>query len=179
MIMTDSMFELEAVLRDHANRYPLMQPTDAVKLIFQNEFGGGHLIRDEEAFLEFLRREYASVEKDPTASLCENIGNGIVRIHLAALQEEDLAQLGKYFILSASRHKGTLESFLRKLEILHQLTVEGIFSFDHTALNICLSQYAAAGYPAVSHSEQYRKAYRPAYRIVCTAFLPDDYPATQ
>ena len=40
-----SMFELEAILKIHVKRYPLMQPTDAVKLIYQNEFGGGHLIR--------------------------------------------------------------------------------------------------------------------------------------
>ena len=44
--MTDSMFELERILRQHADSYPLLQPTDAVKLIYQNEFGGGHLIRD-------------------------------------------------------------------------------------------------------------------------------------
>ena len=37
------MEELERILREHAERYPLMQPTDAVKLIYQNEFGGGHL----------------------------------------------------------------------------------------------------------------------------------------
>ena len=49
--------ELEQILREHAKRYPLMQPTDAVKLIYQNEFGGGHLIRDEQACLNYLRRE--------------------------------------------------------------------------------------------------------------------------
>jgi hypothetical protein len=31
--MTDLLFELEAILKSHAKRYPLMQPTDAVKLI--------------------------------------------------------------------------------------------------------------------------------------------------
>ena len=45
------MEELKVILITHANRYPLMQPQDAVKLIYQNEFGGGHLIRDEEACL--------------------------------------------------------------------------------------------------------------------------------
>ena len=53
------MEELRAILIAHARRYPLMQPRDAVKLIYQNEFGGGHLIRDEEACLNYLRREYA------------------------------------------------------------------------------------------------------------------------
>ena len=55
-----SMFELEAILKIHVKRYPLMQPTDAVKLIYQNEFGGGHLIRDEEICLNYLRQDSAN-----------------------------------------------------------------------------------------------------------------------
>ena len=160
------MEELERILREHAKRYPLMQPCDAVKLIYQNEFGGGHLIRDEQACLNYLRREYAAVEKDPTAPLYEDIGNGIVRVNLTALKEEDLGQLGKAFIDSAAKHKGTLDSFLNKLEVLQTLTSEGVFAFDLDALNTYLSEYEAAGYPAVSHSPEYRQAYKPAYRII-------------
>ena len=163
------MEELRAILIAHAKRYPLMQPTDAVKLIYQNEFGGGHLIRDEEACLNYLRREYADLEKDQTAPLCEDIGNGIVRVNLTALKEEDLEQLGKAFVDSAAKHKGTLDSFLNKLEVLYKLTTEGIFAFDSDALNVYLSEYKLAGYPAVSHSEQYRQAYKPSYRIICKA----------
>ena len=160
------MEELKAILIAHAKRYPLMQPRDAVKLIYQNEFGGGHLIRDEEACLNYLRREYATLEKDPTAPLYEDIGNGIIRVNLAALREEDLEQLGKAFIDSAAKHKGTLDSFLNKLEVLQTLTTEGVFAFDLDALNTYLSEYEAAGYPVVSHSPEYRQAYKPAYRII-------------
>jgi len=105
------MEELRAILIAHAKRYPLMQPTDAVKLIYQNVFGGGHLIRDEEACLNYLRREYASVEKKPAAALYEDIGNGIVRVNLAALKEDDLEQLGKAFIDSAAKHKERWTAF--------------------------------------------------------------------
>ena len=160
------MEALRAILIAHAKRYPLMQPRDAVKLIYQNEFGGGHLIRDEEACLNYLRREYADLEKDPTAPLYEDIGNGIVRVNLTAVKPEDLEQLGQDFIASAAKHKGTLDSFLNKLEVLRMLTTEGVFAFDLDALNTYLSDYKAAGYPAVSHSEQYRQAYKPAYRII-------------
>ena len=165
------MEELRAILATHAKRYPLMQPTDAVKLIYQNEFGGGHLIRDEEACLNYLHREYADLEKDPTAPLYENIGNGIVRINLTALKDEDLEQLGQDFIASAAKHKGTLDSFLNKLEVLRTLTAKGVFAFDLDALNSYLSEYEAAGYPAVSHSPEYRQAYKPAYRIIRKAYF--------
>ena len=165
------MEELERILREHAKRYPLMQPTDAVKLIYQNEFGGGHLIRDEQACLNYLRREYASVEKDPTAPLYEDIGNGIIRVNLAAVKAEDLEQLGRAFIDSAAKHKGTLDSFLNKLEVPRKLANEGVFNFDTNALNAYLSEYEAAGYPAVSHSPEYRQAYKPAYRIIRKAYF--------
>jgi len=160
------MEELRAILIAHAKRYPLMQPTDAVKLIYQNEFGGGHLIRDEEACLNYLRREYASVEKKPTTPLYEDIGNGIVRVNLAAVKPEDLEQLGKDFIRSAAEHTGTMDSFLRKLDVLRKLTVEGIFSFDSQELENYLFKYRSQSYPIVSHSEAYREEYRPAYRII-------------
>ena len=160
------MEELEQILREHAKRYPLMQPCDAVKLIYQNEFGGGHLIRDEQACLNYLRRECADLEKDPSAPMYEDIGNGIVRVNLAAVRDEALEQLGQDFIASAAKHKGTLDSFLNKLGVLHKLTTAGVFSFDLDALNAYLSEYKAAGYPAVSHSPEYRQAYNPAYRVI-------------
>ena len=160
------MEKLKAILIAHAKRYPLMQPTDAVKLIYQNEFGGGHLIRDEEACLNYLRREYDSIVKDPDAPIYEEIGNGIVRVNLAAVKPEDLEKLGKDFIRSAAEHTGSKEQFLRKLDVLRQLTAAGHFHFGIIELDFYLSEYIQSGCPMVSHSEQYRQDYAPAYRII-------------
>ena len=160
------MEELETILREHAKRYPLMQPTDAVKLIYQNEFGGGHLIRDEQTCLNYLRREYESVEKDASIPLYENIGNGIVRVNLAAVKTEDLEQLGMDFIRSAAGHTGTRERFIQKLDVLRQLTAAGHFSFGMIETEYYLSEYIKSGCPMVSHSEQYRQNYAPAYRVI-------------
>ena len=166
------MEELKDILIAHAKRYPLMQPTDAVKLIYQNEFGGGHLIRDEQACLNYLRQEYDSIVKDPNVPLYDEIGNGIVRVNLAAVKSEDLEQLGKDFIRSAAEHTGTKERFLQKLDVLRQLTAAGHFRFGMIELEYYLSEYIQSGCPMVSHSEQYRKAYLPAYRIVVDKLHP-------
>ena len=160
------MEELKQILQEHAKRYPLMQPRDAVKLIYQNEFGGGHLIRDEQAALNYLRKEYESIVKDPTVPLYEDIGNGIVRVNLAAVKPEALEQLGKDFIRSAAEHAGTKERFLQKLEVLRQLTAAGHFSFGMIEMEYYLSEYMKSGCPMVSHSEQYRQNYAPAYRVI-------------
>lgn len=160
------MEELEMILRQHWARYPQMQPTDAVKLIYQNAFGGGHMIRDEEACRNYLRREYAAVVRDESIPRYEDIGNGIVRVKLASVSERDLEWLAAAFIRSAAEHKGTLEDFKKKLLVLCRLTEEGVFSFSAETLYDYLVGYETAGYPAVSHSQVYRDAYHPAYRIV-------------
>ena len=50
--------ELSQILSEHSRRYPLMEPVDVVKLVYQNEFGGGHLVTDVEGSLKRLRDEY-------------------------------------------------------------------------------------------------------------------------
>ena len=162
------METLYRILLTHAARYSLMEPTDAVKLLYQNEFGGGHLIRDEENCLNYLRREYESVIQSPDAPLMEDIGNGMFRIYLNALDHAGYAleQLGADFLRSAQIHRGSLDCFLKKLEILQQLTMEGRMPFTQEALDAYLETYRQAGYPMVSHSDTYRNAYSPAYRII-------------
>jgi hypothetical protein len=164
----EGMQELEQILQLHAKQYPTMEPTDAVKLIYQNEFGGGHLIQDEVRCLNYLRKEFDMVEKNPKMPILEDIGNGIVRVMLPALDESQysLEQLGRDFIDSARLHTGTMDSFLEKLTILSRLTSENVFGFSTEELQAYLADYRCAGYPPVSHSEAYRQAYHPAYRIV-------------
>lgn len=167
------MKNLEQVLRHHAKKYPLMQPIDGVKLIYQNVFGGGHLIRDPEACRRMLRQEYAATAQEPGAALTEPIGNGMVRVMLRALEENgwEADRLCDIFIRSSRAHQGSREEFLEKLDLLRALTREGVFGFDRLALETYLEGYKGAGYPMVSHSPDYRAAYGPAYRIVVADFL--------
>ena len=160
------MEELAKILREHASRYPKMEPTDAVKLIYQNEFGGGHMIPSPEQAMAYLRQEYAATPHDPDHLRREKIGNGIVRIHLAALSPEELEPLGQAFIRSAVAHRGDRGRFLKKLELLRSLTGEGVFGFSTEELERYLAEYAKNNYPMVSHGDTYRRAYHPAYRII-------------
>ena len=169
---------MRSILLAHARRYPLMEPRDAVKLIYQNEFGGGHLIRDESACLDFLRREYESVTQRSDLPLTEEIGNEIVRVNLAALDASGYSVdvLGNSFLLSAAVHQGNLDSFLHKLSTLRELTEDGKMPFSPNDLETYLESYAAAGYPPVSHSETYRNAYHPAYRVIKKEFIFKQMP---
>ena len=172
------METLEQVLRRHARKYPMMQPTDAVKLIYQNVFGGGHLIKDREACLRALQREYENTPQEQHAPLLESIGNGLVRVMLNAVDANNysIRQLEEDFIRSSQEHKGNLNGFLIKLEILRKVTASGVFGFTLEELENYLEAYKEARYPMVSHSEQYRQAYKPAYRIVLESIFSKEYP---
>ena len=111
--------ELRQVLAAHARRYPAMAPADGVKLIYQNEFGSGHLIADPAQSLDRLRAEFASVPRDPAAALAEDIGNGLVRIQLQGLDSESypLEALDRDLIRSARLRRGSMDAFLEKLDV--------------------------------------------------------------
>ena len=172
------METLEQVLRRHARKYPMMQPKDAVKLIYQNVFGGGHLVQDPVSCRIALQREYECTPQDPHAPLLESIGNGLVRVMLNAMDGSDysIQQLADDFIRSSEEHKGNLNGFLIKLEILRKVTASGVFGFTLEELETYLEAYKEAGYPMVSHSEQYRRSYNPAYRIVLASIFSKEIP---
>lgn len=166
--------ELLDVLKAHAARYPLMRPEDAVKLIYQNEFGGGHLISDPQMSLEWIRREYLGNKPDPDVPLFEDLGNDIVRLHFQALDTEKLPleSVNELFVRSAELHKGSMESFHNKLKLLEDSFFDIGFGFDRGELDGYLARYSAAGCPMVSHSDTYREAYAPAYRVVMRSLIP-------
>lgn len=160
--------ELCRILGEHAGRYPLMEPADAVKLLYQSEFGGGHLIADREKSLERLREEYGRIPHNGQADPAEELGGGMVRVMLAGIEDRGglLEQVNGDFVRSARLCTGSMEQFLNQLEVLRSLTRTGMFRFSAGELEEYLKAYIASGCPPVSHSEAYRAAYRPAYRVM-------------
>ncbi len=170
---------LKEILSLHFKEYPEMRPSDAVKLIFQNEFGGGHLIRNKAESLKFLRAELEVTPSNPALSLSVPIGNGLVRINLAATLEHRIRPeaLNDAFVASAAEIKGCPASFRKKLELLTEFVRElESPPFSAAELRVYLKAYEEAGYPAVSHSPEYREKYAPAYRIILKKHLtPKEY----
>ena len=149
-----------SLLRDHLRSHPAAEIREGVKFLYQSEFGGGHMISDHTMVLERLRNELAEcgVGDDP---LSEPLGNGLCRINLRALRGKLAPEtLSSMFIATANSVQGSLDSFKIKLSALYST------SFSHEDTEKYLVSYKANGYPAVSHSEAYRKAYSPAYRVI-------------
>ncbi len=155
--------ELHDIL-SHESRRPGFQLRDAAKLLYQNEFGGGHLISDPEAALERLKSEMAGCEKTDEPLISE-LGNGVARVNLSpAAGRISPETLCRIFVLSSKEISGDPESFKGKLKLLYDL------GFDRAEVDAFLTEYAAAGYPMLSHSESYRAANRPAYRVISAEY---------
>lgn len=168
---TYKMMSFKDILLSHIKEYPLMQPADAVKLAYQSEFGPAHLICDWKRAKAMIERETASVEKR-RIPLCEDIGGNYVRLNLASSDSEDvsLLLLSRMFAAS-SMEAGTVPGLLDKIALIRALTASGVFGFTSPDLEAYLAEYEKAGYPAVSHSPQYREAYTPAYRVIKKCYV--------
>lgn len=158
------MLDVVSVLKLHAARYPLLQPQDAVKLLYQRAFGCGHLLGEEAG--AFLREELARTPAGQAAPLWEPVGGGFCRLSLARAKAVFSPELIERLFRQASRLPVLGESLFRQeLEEAAQAARAGAFPFSGEAFAACAAEYQAAGRPIPSHSEPYRQAYAPAYRL--------------
>ena len=188
---------MRELLLSHFIRRPKMQVQDMVKLIYQNEFGGGHMIENEEESLKRLIEECRHVERHfsvctpftatfgtPFGNLTgepsgvsvgeafEDIGNGLCRLNLRGLADSfvNLETINRFFIYTSRAVKGTVQAFEEKLKVLLDCCEKGILPFTRDEAEEYISAYKKQGYPPVSHSGRYREMYHPAYRIVLSDF---------
>lgn len=162
--------EIARVLKRHFSLYPKMAPQDAVKLLYQSEFGCGHFAPSPERAREMLERECSGLEKDENHAKTEAIGGGFSRVHLEPLvgNRPALDALADAFVRSAELPCGSMESFEIRLDVLKTMAKGGETPFPEIELDAFLEEYEKLGCPAVHHSEIYRKSYHPAYRVIKT-----------
>lgn len=166
--------KLKDIIIDHTKKYPEMQISDLVKIVFQSEFGGGHMITDASDSLSRLYKEYeglpGTVKKLPVSE--DRIGNGLVRLHLQGIDSHvSLETVNRFFVNTAAEVNRDTECFEKKLDELRGLCTDGLLPFSAEALDTYLADYKRQGYPAVHHSAVYRKKYQPSYRVVSEDYI--------
>ncbi|MDE7223973.1 MAG: hypothetical protein K2O34_09355 [Acetatifactor sp.] len=165
---------IQEILTLHMQRYPLMEPADYGKLLYQNEFGPEHMISSPESVQERLTREWteavqaAAGRPDQGKAPIEEIGNHLYRFHLTGGYDISIAAplLARLFFLTAGQHRGTAEGLREKLAILQEQENQP----DFPSMEPWLAEYIRTGCPALHHSEMFRQAYTPHYRV-----LRDEY----
>lgn len=148
------------IVKAHQSRYPCMIPQDYGKLAYQSEFGPEHLVTENAEMLRSLLEEWRQVPADNPFREAEDIGNGLCRFHLNDITEKELAAevLVKLFSITSKEHTGTPEGLKKRLAVLEKLPVPGMEEW--------LSEYREQGCPPVRHSEVFREAYAPRYRLL-------------
>lgn len=162
--------EIMRLVADALREYPLSQPQDIVKLLYQREFGPAHAIPSPEAARRFLWEEYSATPQE-SGPLFEYIGSGYARLRLSALDANGVTpdEAAEVFFKSAVP-AGDRSDFVRMLRGL--AADERVFRLM-PALPGFIAGYIEAGCPALHHSAQYRAAYRPAYRVVRPELLSE------
>lgn len=169
---------LKDLVLKHYKLYPGIRIQDMVKLIYQNEFAGGHLIANEIDSLRRLLEEYHTLIQYPKdkeitpGSAFEDIGNGLCRLYLAILQwvDIDLETINRFFVNTSNSVCGSIQSFEAKLEVFKQCCKDGSLPYSIDEVEAYLHDCKSQGYPPARHSKIYRDLYSPAYRVVKTEY---------
>ncbi len=163
------MSTMQNILSLHASRYPEMEIRDYVKLLYQSEFGPGHLAGTSDEVLVAMEGEFSQVkaEQYAPAYTVEAIGGGLCRCHLdpQRFSAEDLPLLSRCFSLSAAP-RGSATGLWQKLGELAGLAWRGKLPLPADELELFLSLYDSKGCPPLHHSDAYRDTYRPHYRVL-------------
>ena len=155
--------EIIPLICDALERYPLSEPQDIVKLLYQREFGPAHAIADPASARRFLEEEYASVPQEEGLPF-EYVGNGCLRLHLSRLDHNGISvEAAARLFIESAEEAGDKTAFAAMLK---ELAEDGFVTELMPGLAEFISRYIASGCPALRHSEAYRAAYRTAYRVI-------------
>lgn len=163
------------LLGNHIARYPRMQLDDVYKLLHQAALGPGHAVKDEAAARTWLEKEAAALgsgAEEPLQDVISPDGQ-LARIHLRAYLAagRDLDELHRALIETAKNYPASPEKLARFCGCLGDLAAAGGIPFAQQDVIEYFDKIAGAGYPVVHHSQAYRDAYQPAYRIVALDYL--------
>jgi len=146
--------------------HPSITQQDALKMCFQAAYGAEHLLTDIDKVRDYFVTEFDSCQPND-APLAEFIAPEVCRVNLAAWKRLELPWewLFNLFVESASVPMATApeSTFFRYVNEWSNFARDNelglTFSFDENQKP-----------QPVHHSQQYRDAERPAYRVISGAF---------
>lgn len=171
---------VSSLLKAHLERYPDMQLADIYKLLHQAALGNAHALTEAAAVRARLHEEIAAMGARPSEPLIEPLIDPIspdgklARIHLRAYTAagHDVDALAQAFIATAQQRPPQQDKLERFCACLGDFAATGEIAFDAALVRAYFARIVESGYPVVHHSDAFRSAYRPAYRVVQTDLLP-------
>lgn len=160
------------LLIKHYETYPKLQIQDIFKFLYQSTFGCEHFISSLETVTDYIQKEYESIPLE-SQPVVEQLDGAYCRVYLSYLNSGLSANtLGSLFFLSAKKEENGKQALLQKLTIAKGLVCENLLPFSITDFEQAVKDWEAKGYPSVHHSNVFREAYRPSYRVIAKEYLP-------
>ena len=163
------------LLSSHLARYPAMQLDDIYKLLHQAALGPGHAVDNPAAARKRLDQEWIALGEAPAEPLQDiispdgRLGRVHLRSYLAAGGNPDA--LHRAFVETANNYPASPDKLAKFCGCLGDLAATGGIPFAREEVLSYFGKVARDGYPVVHHSEAFRSAYRPAYRVVAVDLL--------
>lgn len=164
------------LLAHHFQRYPRMELVDVYKLLHQAAMGPGHAIDNARSARDKLEAEVTQLGEGPDDPIADPISpdGKLARVHLrpylAAGHSTSL--LVDAFVQTGRSHPAAPERLEKFCACLGDLAVAGNIPFPRDEVQRYVLAIAGRAYPVVHHSDVYRAAYQPAYRVVALDLLP-------
>lgn len=158
-------------LIDHYQRYPKLQIQDVFKFLYQSAFGCEHFVASTDAATRMIEEEYSRlcIKDDPI----ETLDGAYSRVPVSYLNRGLRAEtFGKLFAASAESKPDGRIRLLEKINVAKQLVLERVLPFSEKEFDRAVKEWKEKGYPAVHHSELFRKSYCPHYRVIANRFIP-------
>jgi hypothetical protein len=158
------------VILEEFRLHPRAHVSDIYKLIYQGEFGVAHLVTDESKARQRLMMEIANLDGDSDPLLYQicNADRSQYRIYLGAYISAgyDLDLMLEAMLESAQRQEGEIENLAASWKDAGEFIKEIRPELHANEYNIFTTKIEDVGYDQVHHSSEYRKYYKPAYRVI-------------
>jgi hypothetical protein len=170
----------EFLLKQH-QRYPKAKAEDYYKLIYQSVLGVGHLVEDEASARSFLRREiYALGPAKSGEALLESLDpQGVmVRVNLRPFVDLGLSQEDLVGVLMETSKLVQQDTMLLRgrWNAFRNLVEEERLQIPKDDVRAVDEYIRKRDYPVLRHSDEYRGAYKPAYRVVLRDLFEKRFP---
>ncbi len=155
--------------------YPEMTIQDLYKLVYQGVMGSGHAISSEESAGNWLREEIvSSTGCGGMEELYEEISpdGRVLRVNLRPFTAAggDTDRLLTAFIRTGREYRGSNEELVYWWGFLSDLQSK----FTKEQLTEYMDSRQKEYFPAVHHSEKYRRLYFPSYRVTLRDFCIEE-----
>ena len=160
---------IDQLILEHLKRRPEARVQDIYKLLYQGVFGVGHIISERAWGVLVEEANRINLNDHPEDPLLEpvSLDGSMVRVNLRQYLKAGLSLEALFDVMRESgKVQGDPEVFLGYWAEFKRMNDDGLVSFPKVEIQALDNQIKDEGVKPRHHTEPYRMAYYPAYRVV-------------